>query len=319
MSFFGGGTDYPAWYRSEGGSVISTTINKYLFLSCHELPPFFEMRHRIIWSKIENVCSIEKIEHPAIREGLKFLGFDNQVGLDIHYQADLPGLSGMGSSSSFAVGLINTLSAFQGKHLDRHELALKAIHLESNLLDEAVGVQDQLAAAYGGFNRMRFNSDGELSVSPVQISAERMARLEDHLMLFFTSLTRYAFHVAADIISNIMTKKITLTRINDIVDEASSILSSEASLTPIGELLHESWHLKKMLSQQVSTERIDEIYDAAMSSGAVGGKLLGAGGGGMILFFVPPEKQDQVRAKFKGLLEVPFKFSNQGSMVRVLK
>ena len=315
VSFFGGGTDYPSWYLKEGGAVLSTTIDKYLYISCRRLPPFFEMRHRIVWSKVENVWEIDEIEHPVIREGLKYLGFDDDSGLDIHYQADLPARTGMGSSSSFAVGLINALSGLKGGVISSEEMARKAIELEQGILNETVGAQDQMAAAYGGLNKIRFLENGEILLSPILISQRRVKKIEDNLMLFYTGISRYAFKVAATVVENMPKHKQALKRMHAMVDEGVSVLSGDGDLTPFGELLNEGWQLKRSLSDSVTTSHVDEIYEKAITNGALGGKLLGAGGGGFILFFVPPERQAEMRAAMGDLLEVPFQFSSQGSTI----
>lgn len=315
ISFFGGGTDYPEWYLKEGGAVLSTTIDKYLYISCRYLPPFFEERHRIVWSKIENVLNIDEIEHPAIRQGLKLLGFDDSAGLDVHYQADLPARSGMGSSSSFAVGLINALSGLKGKMIGSHDLALKAIELEHDILKEAVGAQDQMAVACGGLNKIRFLENGQILVSPILVSQRRMKEVESHLMLFYTGISRFASKIASTVIENMPKRSQALKRMYEMVDEGVSVLASEGDLVPFGQLLDEGWRLKRSLSESVTTSHVDEIYQTAMANGAVGGKVLGAGGGGFILFFAPPARQAEIRAAMGDLLEVPFRFSSQGSTI----
>ena len=315
VSFFGGGTDYPDWYTQEGGAVLSTTIDKYVYITCRYLPPFFDMRHRVVWSKIENVWSIDEIEHPAIREGLRYLGFADELGVDIHYQGDLPARSGMGSSSAFAVGLVNALTALNGERVPKHQMALAAIHLEQNLLNEAVGAQDQVAAAYGGLNFIEFQRGGEISVQPMILPPGRLRDLEDGLMLFYSGISRFSSEIAAEMISNLPSKRETLFRMRAMVDEAVEILSGDRPLDDFGALLHETWTLKRGLSSRVSNDTIDGIYNRARKAGALGGKLLGAGESGFMLFYAPSDRRDAVRHALKDLLHVPFRFSGQGSTV----
>ncbi len=313
ISFFGGGTDYPAWYLKEGGSVVSTTIDKYCYISCRVLPPFFNIKHRIVWSHIETVASISEVLHPAVREGLRFLGFDDSVGLEIHHQGDLPARAGMGSSSSFAVGLINALTALQGRQAGKHDLALKAIALEQNVLKEHVGSQDQVAAAYGGFNQIRFLQSGNVRVEPVTILPQRLADLEARLMLFYLGTSRTASDVAAKIIANMDSKRDELRRLAEMVEKSLEILNGSSDLDEFGTLLHEAWQLKRDLCHAVSNSTVDDFYETAMRLGAIGGKLLGAGGTGFMLFYVPPEKQQAIIRRFSAYLHVPFKFEREGS------
>jgi len=315
ISFFGGGTDYPNWYLKEGGAVLSTTIDKYVYITCRHLPPFFKTRHRVVWSKIENVSRVDQIEHPAIREGLRYLGFDDEVGIDIHYQGDLPARSGMGSSSAFAVGLVNALTALHGERISKHEMALSAIHLEQTLLKEAVGAQDQVAAAYGGLNLIEFLRAGDIGVQPIILPPARNAELEGSLMLFYSGISRYSSEIAAEMIANIPNKHDSLKRMHDMVTQGCDILSGKGPLSDFGELLHEGWLNKRGLSTRVSNETIDGIYTRARKAGALGGKLLGAGESGFMMFFVPPQKFESVRHALRDLLHVPFQFSSQGSTI----
>lgn len=315
ISFFGGGTDYPAWYLKEGGAVLSTTIDKYLYISVRLQPPFFDMRHRIVWSKVETVWKIDDIEHPAIRQGLKYMGYDDDIGLDIHYQADLPAGTGVGSSSSFAVGLINALSGLRGEIISSRDLAYKSIELEQNVLKETVGAQDQVAAACGGLNKIRFLESGQILIDPVLLSQRRIKEIENHLVLYYTGINRFAFEVAAKVVENIPKRHTALKRMQAMVDEGVSILSGNGDLAPFGHLLNEAWQLKRSLSEAVSTTKVDEIYEKAMKNGALGGKLLGAGGGGFVLFFAPPEKLPGLRSAMGDLLEVPFRFACDGSTI----
>ena len=314
ISFFGGGTDYPAWFLKNGGAVLSTTIDKYCYISCRYYPPFFtEVKHRIIWSHLENVSSIADILHPAVREGLRYLDFDDSHGLEIHHMADLPARSGIGSSSSFAVGLIKALTALRGQIISKRDLALKAIELEQNVLKENVGCQDQVAVAYGGLNVIRFPPNGEHLVEPVMISPSRKEELQSKLLLFYTGTSRSASSVAADVIANISKKESVLNQMQSNVEKAVSIISGSGDLDEFGQLLHENWKLKCQQSGLITNSMVDGIYQKAMSNGALGGKLLGAGASGFMIFYVPPEEQDRVRKALFGYLNVPFKFENEGS------
>lgn len=313
ISFFGGGTDYPQWYEKNGGAVLSTSINKYCYISCRYLPPFFEHKSRIVWSRIENIKNNEEIQHPAVRGALKHLGLD--AGLEIHHDADLPARSGLGSSSAFTVGLVHALNALQGKIISKRQLALDAIHIEQEILKENVGSQDQAIAAFGGFNRIEFGGPQKISVQPITLAPEKSNILESHLMLFFTGFSRTASEIAAEQIKNTPLKTHELKRLGGMVDEAIAILKNGGSLDDFGGLLHEAWQIKRSLSVKISNSSIDEIYEAARGAGALGGKLLGAGGGGFILFFVKPELQARVKDQLRKLLYVPFRFENLGSQI----
>ena len=282
ISFFGGGTDHPAWFKENGGRVIATTFDKYCYISARELPPFFDHKYRVVYSKIENINKISEIQHPSVREVLKY--YNSSKGLEIHHDGDLPAKSGLGSSSSFTVGLINAINAMQGLYKSSYELAKDAIHIEQDLIKECVGSQDQISAAYGGFNEIEFYKDGAFSVSPLLINHERKQNLNAHLMLFFTGISRFSSDVAE-------------------------------SQDEFGSLLDKSWAIKKTLSTMVSSSSIDEMYKAAKNAGAIGGKILGAGGGGFALFFVKPQDQDKVKHALKNLTHVPFLFENTGSKV----
>jgi len=314
ISFFGGGTDYPAWYKQNGGKVLATTIDKYCYISVRDLPPFFEHKYRIAYSKIENVRNINEIVHPAVKGILNY--HDCTQGLEIHHDGDLPARSGLGSSSSFTVGLLHALDALNGKYTGKQYLAETAIHVEQDLIAEHVGSQDQISAAYGGFNEVEFFRDGSFSVNPLIISQSRLSNLNDHLMLFFSGMTRFASKIAESKISNFDKRYVELSKMYEMVDEGISILGNTG--TPIqefGKLLHETWEYKKTLSDKVSNPEIDQIYNAARDNGAVGGKILGAGGGGFILLFVNPENQQKVKNALSSLTYVPFKFENSGSKV----
>lgn len=313
ISFFGGGTDYPAWYKENAGAVFSTTIDKYCYISCRRLPPFFEYKHRIVYSKYEHINNIDEIVHPAIREVFRFM--DVKEGLEIHHDGDLPARSGLGSSSAFTVGLLHALYALKGKMITKKRLALEAIHIEQEMIKENVGSQDQMSAAFGGLNKIEFSGNHNIEVRPVTISESRLKELESHLMLFFTGFSRLASEVAKDKISQIPNKKKELNALHGMVDEAINILNGNCSLIDFGKLFHESWKIKKSLSDKVSNSHINDIYELAIKAGAIGGKILGAGGGGFILFFIRPQERDKLQEALAPLLYVPFRFENTGSQI----
>ncbi len=315
MSFFGGGTDYPAWYNEKGGAVLATTINKYCYISCRYLPPFFEHKYRIVYSKVEMVKDRGEIQHPVVRAAIEFMGIDR--GLEIHHDGDLPARTGLGSSSSFTVGMLHALYALKGIMPTKRRLALEAIHIERNVLKESVGSQDQILAAIGGFNRIDFDPGNENAYreTPIMVDGRRTQDLQSHMMLFFTGISRYATHVAKKKIDNIPNKTKQLTMMYHMVEEAISILGSGGCITEFGKLLHESWMLKRELSDGITSKYIDEIYDAAREEGAIGGKLLGAGGGGFMLIFAPPQNHMAIEKRLGDLLRVPFEFEFQGSQI----
>jgi D-glycero-alpha-D-manno-heptose-7-phosphate kinase len=313
ISFFGGGTDYPAWYRENGGAVLATTIDKYCFITCRYLPPFFEHRLRVVYSKIEDCQSAAEVQHPVVRTVLGMMGVER--GLEIHHDGDLPARSGMGSSSAFTVGFLHAMSALLGRMTSRSQLARDAIHVEQDLIGETVGDQDQILAAFGGFNFVEFKRDGSFRVEPVTLPRERVEELNNSLMLFYTGLRRTASEVAASYVADIGARTKQLTRLRQMVDEALSILSGQDSLDHFGDLWDEAWRLKRSLSGVVSNSQVDEIYAEARRAGARGGKLLGAGGGGFFAFYVPRECQQQVRDRLRGLLWVPFRFDTSGSQI----
>lgn len=315
LSFFGGGTDYPAWYLREEGAVLSTTIDKYCYVSCRYLPPFFNIKHRIVWSHIETVSSIAEILHPAVREGLRFLGFDDSEGVEIQHQGDLPARSGIGSSSSFSVGLVKALTGLKGGMLGKMELARQAITLEQEVLRESVGSQDQIAAAFGGFNVIRFLKDGQIEVEPLTLSWGRVAELEQSLILLYTGTSRLGSEIAKNVTKNFSLKSAELTEMRAMVDKGLNVLSGTSSLEEFGKLLHDSWMFKRSLSDGISNSTIDEIYKRALDHGAIGGKLSGAGGSGFMLFYVPIPKQAQFLSAMQPYLCVPFAFSQSGSSI----
>jgi D-glycero-alpha-D-manno-heptose-7-phosphate kinase len=316
VSFFGGGTDYPVWYREFGGSVLSTAIDKCCYITCRRLPPFFEYHSRVSYSKVENVNANDAIEHPAVRGCLKFLGIDE--GVEIHHVADLPARTGLGTSSAFTVGLLLALHALKEQMRDKNTLATEAIHVERDLLQEAVGSQDQVSAAYGGFNRINFHTNDTFEVKRILTSQERFVELEQHLALYFTGFARTASEVAQEQLKMTPHKQKELDMMLQLVNEGEAILTNPSrSLDEFGRLLHESWQIKRTLTQKITNASIDEIYEAGIGAGALGGKLLGAGGGGFMLFFVPPERREALRIRLKKFLCVPFAISNAGSQVVV--
>jgi len=315
ISFFGGGTDYPIWYREFGGAVLATTIDKCCYITTRWQPPFFEYHSRVSYTKVENVLTNGAIQHPSVRACLQFLAVED--GVEIHHVADLPARAGLGTSSAFTVGLLLALYALKEQMRDKAALAADAIHVEQEVLREAVGSQDQVSAAHGGFNRIDFRADGQVDVKRMLVSQSRLSELEQNLALFFTGFSRTASAVAQEQIRVTPQRKRELQIMREMVDEAEAIVSSCNPLLEFGRLLHESWKLKRSLTQNISNASLDEIYEAGRSAGAVGGKLLGAGGGGFMLFFVPPERRSELRKKLRNLLCVPFRFSTAGSQVVV--
>lgn len=313
ISFFGGGTDYPAWYYNNGGTVLSTTINKYCYLTCRYLPPFFEHRIRVVYSKVESCQTIDEIRHPAVREVLRYLNIDR--GLEIHHDGDLPARSGMGSSSSFTVGLLHALYALKGIMPSKKQLAMESIHIEQNMIGETVGSQDQCAAAYGGLNHINFKKSGEIDVRPLTLTKSRLQEFNDHLMLFYTGIMRTASDVAKSYVDDIEAKHELLARMHNMVEESIEILGDNKCICNFGELLHEAWMTKQNLSSEVTNTVINDLYELARKNGAIGGKITGAGGGGFLLLFVPPSAQNQVREALNSLLYVPFRFDFNGSQI----
>lgn len=285
MSFFGGGTDFPGFYKEHGGAVISTTFDKYCYVNVRHLPRFFDYSTELSYARTERVTDVEDIEHPAIREAMKYLDMHE---IRLTYEADLPARSGLGTSSSFAVGMLNAFYALKGKYADKRKLADDAVYLERTLCKESGGIQDQIAASFGGFNRINFDADG-YSVNPVIISPERKAALNRNLMLFFTGFSRFSSDIQVSAEQNLKSKQGRLLEMKALVDDAERILTSKTSLDEFGRLLDYTWKLKRGFSDQVTTDSIDAVYEKAIRAGAVGGKLLGAGGGGFLLFYVIPE------------------------------
>lgn len=309
MSFFGGGTDIESFFCEYGGSVISSTFDKYCYVNVRHLPSFFDWSTELTYSKIEKVSDVEKIHHPAIRNAMKMLDMHE---IRLMYEADLPARSGLGSSSSFAVGMLNAFYTLKGKYADNKKLADEAIYLERVLCQEAGGWQDQIATSYGGFNRINFKADG-YEVLPVIISPERKKQLNQNLMMFFTGFTRYSSEIHKDNSSN---KIAQLKEMLALVDDAEKVLVDEKiCLDEFGYLLDYTWKLKKQTGALISTNSIDELYAKGIAAGALGGKLLGAGGGGFLVFYVQPEKQDSVRRAMKNLMHIPFEFEEGGTRV----
>lgn len=315
MSFFGGGTDFPGFYEKYGGSVISTTFDKYCFVTVSHLPRFFDYKNQITYSKIERTNTIEEIEHPAVREAMKYL---NMHELRMVYEADLPARSGLGTSSSFAVGMLNAFYALKGKYADKMQLAKDAIYVERVLCNESGGVQDQIAASFGGLNRINFSSEG-YNVHPIVIEAERKKKLNENLMLFFTGFSRFSSDIAKSQEKATRDKTTELKEMLGLVDDAEKVLTSKGDLNEFGRLLDYTWKLKRGITSEISNNSIDELYTRAIRAGAIGGKLLGAGGGGFLLFYVEKDRQFAVLKELKELLYVPFEFENVGTRVLYYK
>ena len=313
ISFFGGGSDYPDWYLKYGGQVLSTTIDKHIYITCRYLPPFFKHKHRIVWSKLERVKTTNQIKHDSVRELLKLLKINK--GMEIHYDGDLPARSGMGSSSCFVVGLIKTLSYLKGININKEMLAKKSIYFEQNILREVVGSQDQIAAAYGGFNKIIFFTNGKFKVHPIKSVNLVGNKFNENFVLLYTGIKRTAHHIAKSYVKKISKdKKNEIIRIVEFVKEGESLLKSK-DYDNFGRLLHESWLRKKSLSSKITNSSIDDIYDKAIEKGALGGKLLGAGGGGFLLLYVPKYKQKKFLKNFSKFVHIPFDFENTGSKI----
>ena len=314
VSFFGGGSDLPNYYMKYGGEVLSTTIDKYLYITCRPMPQFWDFKSRFVYgSKTETILELEEIEHPAIRETLRYL--DLGYGIDMHYNTDIPARSGMGSSSSFTVGLLNALNGLNGRMVSKEELMKTAIYIEREMIGEAVGSQDQAAAAYGGFNHIIFKQNGEIEVYPVTILKERKRKLNDNLILVFTGFQRFAKNIEKGKIEKLHYHIDNLKKMKEYTHQAIDILNSDVSIDEFGALLNDTWNEKKKLSDNVSDPAIDEMYERGLKAGAIGGKLLGAGGGGFMLFYVDKEKQQEFSKTFMDKVCVPFAFEDSGSQV----
>lgn len=312
MSFFGGGTDFSGFYNEHGGAVLSTTFDKYCYVTVRHLPRFFDYKTHLTYSKEEKVNSYEEIKHPAIRNAMQWLDMHE---LRLVYDSDLPARTGLGTSSSFAVGMLEAFYALKGKYADKRKLADDAIHLERVLCNEAGGIQDQIAASFGGFNRIDFSQDG-YNVNPVIISPERKKSLNDNLMLFFTGISRFSSDIQKTTEKSMKDKTAELLKMYELVGQAEQILTDKnRDLDDFGRMLDYTWKLKRGIAEGISSDSIDDQYDRAIKAGALGGKLLGAGGGGFLLFYVPREKQENVKAALKDQLHVPFQFENEGTKV----
>ncbi len=312
MSFFGGGTDVESFFKENGGAVLSTTFDKYCYVTVRHLPRFFEYETHLTYSKMEYIQKNEEIQHPAIRNAMEMLDMHE---IRLTYDSDLPARSGLGTSSSFAVGMLNAFYALKGKYVDQKRLAEEAIYLERVLCKEAGGWQDQIAAAYGGMNRIDFGKDG-FRVRPIIISPERKEQLNQNLILFFTGFTRFSADIQKEIDRKSDKKKETLKKMLELVDQAERVLTSnDQDLDEFGHLLNHSWNLKRQLGEKVSTSFVDELYERGVSAGALGGKLLGAGGGGFLLFYAPTEKHAAIREACRDLMEIPFVFETEGTKV----
>jgi len=312
MSFFGGGTDMPSYFKEHGGAVLSTTFDKYVYVTVRHLPRFFDYTTELVYSKTERITKIDDMEHPMVRNAMKMLDMKE---LHISYDADLPARTGLGTSSTFAVGLLNAFYCLKGKYASKKQLANDAIYLERTLCNEAGGWQDQIAASFGGLNRIDFKED-RYHVNPVIISPERKEALNNNLMLFFTGFTRFSADIQKNTQTTMQDKLKQLEQMHHLVDEAQAVLEDKHSdLDDFGRLLDVTWKLKRQTGSSISTGSIDELYAKGMKAGALGGKLLGAGGGGFLLFYVTPEKQKEVKQALSNLMEVPFKFENSGTRV----
>ncbi len=314
ISFFGGGTDYPAWYREDGGVVLNTTIDKYCYISCRFLPPFFDHKYLIRYRLIEAVNDLSQIQHPSVRECLRYMMIDQ--GIEMVHCSDLPARSGIGSSSAFTVGFLKAMNALLGQMTGKSKLASDAIYVERQIIGEEVGLQDQVAAAFGGLNIIEFNGTDNFVVQPVTVNCEKIKMLQNHTMLFFSGFSRIASEIAKEQIQNTTSNSSKLKAMKDMVAEALNILNNDnCEIESFGHLLNESWKLKRTLSSRVSTSDIDDMYETALKAGALGGKLCGAGGGGFMLLFAPPRKQRMVKKALKDFLYVPFNFETLGSHI----
>lgn len=311
ISFLGGGTDFEAYFKEYGGSVLSTTIDKYCYVTIRQLPALFDYKNQFTYSKIERFNSPDEVEHPIVREALKYIRTYN---VQINYDADLPARSGLATSSAFAVGLLNGLHHYKNETISKMDLAKEAIYLEQNLCREAGGMQDQIAVALGGFNRINFSASG-YEVLPMDIPVTRKEDFSKHLMLFFTGFTHLSAEIALDQSQNISSRLSELHEMKALVDEGVKILSGTGDLNEFGKLLNSNWKLKRTLSGKITTDFIDDAYNAALKAGATGGKLLGAGGGGFMLFYVEPDKREHVKKALSGLLYEPFKFEQDGTKI----
>lgn len=313
VSFFGGGTDYPVWYQEHGGAVLGTTIDKYCHITLRYLPPFFEYKTRIAYSKVERVHRNDEIKHPAVRGVLQYLNFDH--GIEIHHDGDLPARTGIGSSSAFTVGCLHALKALLQMMPTKMELARDAIKIEQEILKESVGCQDQVFASFGGLCRVDFLRNDDIHVTPVILSRDRLQEFQSHLLLYFTGFSRTASDIAFEQIEVTKDRKRELSTMYQMVEEGISILTQRGDLNDFGSLLHEAWKVKRSLTPRISSPLIDEVYETALRAGVTGGKLLGAGGGGFLLLFAKPENHPRIEEALQDLLRVPFSFETTGSQI----
>tara|TARA_Y100000034_G_scaffold120423_1_gene163301 strand:- start:103 stop:1098 length:996 start_codon:yes stop_codon:yes gene_type:complete len=322
MSFFGGGTDYPAWFKDNGGAVLSATIDHYAYITLRGLPPFFDHRHRLVYSKVEEVTSVDAIQHPAVRAVLQTWWREDtpgEGGYEIHHDGDLPARSGTGSSSTFMVGLLNALATFQGQTMSKYALAKEAIRIERNIMGETVGSQDQFAVAYGGINHLLFHPDGEVTGRTLHIHPLKTERLECHLMLGYTGVQRVASSIAATYVQDLCKKEDILTRMQQMPEEGIALMDA-SDIQGFGALLDEAWQLKKQLGEGITTPEIDDIYDAAKAAGALGGKVSGAGGGGFMFFVVPDRvARGRITQALPNIVWVPVRFEETGTTVLLEK
>ena len=313
ISFFGGGTDYPKWYLENGGEVLSTTINKYSYITLRHLPKFFDYKFRIRYYKTEETQTVDEIKHPSVRECARLLGLND--GFEIAHNSDLPAGSGLGSSSTFTVGMLHSIYALQNYMPTKRELALNAIHVEQKLIGEAVGSQDQVAAAWGGFNRIKFSAENTFELDPIILEREKLLELQNNLLLCFTGFARSAPEIAAHQINETPSRIKELTEMQSLTNEAFKLLRGKSPMDDFGRLLDTQWKIKKSLTNKISNPIIDDIYQAGINAGALGGKLLGAGGGGFMLFYASPLNHNKIKAALKDKLFVPFRFENTGSKI----
>lgn len=304
VSFFGGGTDYPEWFKENGGSILSTSIAHYCYIHGRILPPFFAYKYRVVWSMIEQTSNLEEIEHPVIREAIKMMKFN--FGMEVHHHGDLPARSGLGSSSAFSIGMLHMLHVLNGESPSKNQLAMEAIFLEQDVLKETVGVQDQIATAHGGINKISISNSGEYELTKIELKENTRINFEERILLFYTGVSRFASEIAKKQVLAIPKNIHTLNEMQKLVDIASNILSNGNDIDDFGRLLHETWKLKRGLESSITPSFIDDIYSKALNAGALGGKLLGAGGGGFIIFYVPENSKQSVLNSLKDLLNVPF-------------
>jgi D-glycero-alpha-D-manno-heptose-7-phosphate kinase len=313
VSFFGGGTDYPAWYKDNGGSILGSSIAYYCYIYGRALPPFFDHKYLISWSRIEKVNEINDIEHPVVRESIRCMNIEH--GMEVQHHGDLPARSGLGSSSSFTASMLNMLHTLKGNVVTKDTLAKESIYLEQTILKENVGIQDQILTSYGGFNKISILPDGNFSVSPIPLSIKVKEQLESNVLMFYTGVSRLSSNISADVIKSVPKNKTDLLEMQKLVDVAIDLVTNGNNIDDFGYLLHETWKLKRSLASSISPDFVDEIYNKAILAGALGGKLLGAGGGGFIIFYVTSDMKEQVLQALKDLIVVPFKIEYDGARI----